>query len=72
MSGWRIHNNVARDTKASPTMEHGFDLSELANAADAVTGHDNFVRGSKAAGYVRRSNHTHFSPDDNVGTFATA
>ncbi|MBW3599523.1 MAG: hypothetical protein KY475_19900 [Planctomycetes bacterium] len=69
--GWRIHDNLARDAKQEQTMKHGFDLSGLSNTANAVVGHGNHVRGAVKAGYFKRRNHTKFTPDQNIGDFAT-
>lgn len=69
--GWRIHSNLARDASPTPTMKHGFDLSGLANAAEAVIGQGNCVRGSLAPGYLTRPEHSKFTADNNIGTFET-
>lgn len=52
-------------------MKHGFDLSGLKNAAEAVIGHGNHVRGSAGAGYLTRPRHSKFTADHNVATFQT-
>lgn len=70
--GWRIDSNLARDANAKATMKHGFDLSGLSNSADAVIGQGNYVRGSVAAAYLTRAEHSKFTADRNIGTFETS
>lgn len=69
--GWRVHDNLARDAKKTPTMKHGFDLSGLTNTESAIIGHGNDVRGAIGAGYLVRPRHLKFSSDQNLGTFTT-